>query len=224
MINDFCMRWGLAINVDKSKVVIFSKNGRVSKDRFMFSVGQTCLECVDQYKYLGVNVAANEKMLSLKASRALFSIKQSIFDSTIKRSAVMHIFDSHINPIALYNSEIWAGYKTCYQNKSLDEMFDMSFKCNNEFDKFFTRFSKYVLGVNSKATNFAVFSELGQFSMLISVIARCINFWIHTIQSSNESLMSEAYWEQCNNPVLKSSWLRFIKYVLKIYTLFGDIK
>ena len=131
------MRWGLAINVDKSKVVIFSKNGRVSKDRFMFSVGQTCLECVDQYKYLRVNVAANEKMLSLKASRALFSIKQSIFDSTIKPSAVMHIFDSLIKPIALYNSEIWAGYKTCYQNKSLDEMFDMSFKCNNEFDKKF---------------------------------------------------------------------------------------
>ena len=102
-----------------------------------------------------------EKMLSLKASRALYSIKQSIFDSTIKPSAVMRIFDSIIQPIALYNSELWAGYKTCYQNKSLAEMFDMSFKCNNEFNKFFTRFSKYVLGVHSKATNFAVFSELG---------------------------------------------------------------
>ena len=34
----------------------------------------------------------------------------------------MHIFDSLIKPIALYNSEIWAGYNTCYQNKSLDEM------------------------------------------------------------------------------------------------------
>ena len=55
-------------------------------------------------------------------------------------------------------------------------MFDMSFKCNNEFDKIFTRFSKYVLGVDSKATNFAVSSDLGQFPMLISVIAKCINF------------------------------------------------
>ena len=62
----------------------------------------------------------------------------------------------------------------------MDEMFDMSFKCNNEFDNFFTRFSKYVLGVHSKATNFIVFSELGQFSMLISIIARCISFFIHT--------------------------------------------
>ena len=150
-------------------------------------------------------------MLSFKASRAFFSIKQSIFDGTVKPSAAMRIFDSHIKHIALYNSEIWAGYKICYQNKSLDEMLDMSFKCNNEFDNIFTRFSKYVSGVCSEATNFAVFSELGQFPMLISVIARCINFWIHTIQSTNESLLSEAYWEQCNKPVLKSSWLNFVK-------------
>ena len=70
------------------------------------------------------------------------------------------------------------------------------------------------LGVHSKATNFAVFSELGQFPMLVSVIARCISFWIHTIQSTNESLLSKAYWEQCNNPVLKSSLLSFVKNVL----------
>ena len=144
-------------------------------------------------------------------SRALFSIKQSIFHSTIKPSAVMRIFDSLIKPIALSNSEIWAGYKTCYQNKSLDELFDMSFKCNNEFDNIFTRFFKYVLGVHSKATKFAVFSELGQCPMQISVIARCINFWIHTIQSGNESLLSEAYLEQCNKPSFKKLMVKFCK-------------
>ena len=46
-VNDLCMKWGLVTNVDKSKAVIFSKNGRVSKDRLMFSR-------MDQYKYLGV--------------------------------------------------------------------------------------------------------------------------------------------------------------------------
>ena len=51
----------------------------------MFSVGQTCLECVDQYKYLGVNMAANgkllvaEKMLSLKACRAFIFNKAKYF-------------------------------------------------------------------------------------------------------------------------------------------------
>ena len=52
----------------------------------------------------------------------------------------------------------------------------MSFKCFNEFVKIFTRFSKYVLGVHSKSSNFAVYSELGQFPLIISVIASCINF------------------------------------------------
>ena len=92
----------------------------------------------------------------------------------MKSSAVLCIFESLIKPIALYNSEIWVGYKSCYQKKTIDEMFDMSFKCFNEFNKIFTRFSKYVLGVHSKSSNFAVYSELGQFPFIISVIASCI--------------------------------------------------
>ena len=157
------------------------------------------MECVNSYKYLGVEISSNgkfltaEKNLSLKASRALFSIKQSIFDNSIKPSAVLRIFDCLIKPIALYNSEIWVGYKSCYQKKSINEMFDMPFKCFNEFDKIYTRFSKYVLGVHSKASNFAVYSELGQFPLIISVIASVIDFWIHTLQSGNESLISQAY-------------------------------
>ena len=50
-------------------------------------VGETSFECVSSYKYLGVEISADGKFLtvennlSLKASRALFSIKQSIFDN-----------------------------------------------------------------------------------------------------------------------------------------------
>ena len=65
-INDLSMKWGLVINVDKSKFTIFSKNGRVSKGTFIFSGGQTRLECVDQYKYLGVSVVQIENFSSCK--------------------------------------------------------------------------------------------------------------------------------------------------------------
>ena len=37
-------------------------------------------------------------------------------------------------------------------------------------------FSKHVLGVHSKASNFAVLSELGQLPLIVSSIASCINF------------------------------------------------
>ena len=52
-----------------------------------------------------------EKHLSLKANRAPFSIKQSIFDKDLKPSAILHIFDCLVKPIALYGSEIWSAFK-----------------------------------------------------------------------------------------------------------------
>ena len=167
--DEFCKQWGLSINIDKTKTMVFSKSGRICVDHFQFMVGETNLECVSSYKYLGVEISANGKFLtaennlSLKASRALFSIKQSIFDNSLNPSAVVRIFDSLIKPIALYNSEIWVPYKSCFQRKSLDDIFEMSFKGFNEFDKIYTRFLKYVLGVHSKACNFAVYSEFGHF-------------------------------------------------------------
>ena len=64
--------------------MIFSKNDRACKDRFQVIIGHSILECVNSYKYLGVEISANGKFLiaemnlRLKASRAMFSIKQSI--------------------------------------------------------------------------------------------------------------------------------------------------
>ena len=36
MVNEYCTKWGLAVNTDKSKVMTFSKTGRMLKDRFKF--------------------------------------------------------------------------------------------------------------------------------------------------------------------------------------------
>ena len=114
----------------------------------------------------------------------------------------------------MYNSEIWLAYKTCYQKKTLDEMFDISFKGFNEFNKLHTRFCKFVLGVHSKAMNFAVYSELGRFPLIIGGIASCISYWLHVICSNRENLASKAYLEQFNSSGEKYAWLNFVKRVL----------
>ena len=108
------------------------------------------------YKYLGVNVSHTgtfivaEKYFGLKASRALFPIKQGVFNNNVKPYVLFRTFDSLVKPIALYGSEVWFGYKTSFHNKTIDQIFEMSFKRYNEFDKTFTRFCKYVLGVHTK--------------------------------------------------------------------------
>ena len=143
----------------------------------------------------------------------MFSVKQSIFkNDDMISSAILRIFDALVKPIALYNSEIWLAHKCCYQKKNMEEMFDISIKGQTEFDKIFIRFSKFVLGVHSKASNFAVLSELGQYPLIISAIVSCINFWLRAMQSSSNSLaVYNAYLEHYSNSCSKSLWLNFVK-------------
>lgn len=85
-VHEFCKNLGLALNIEISKIMAFSKTGRVLKDKFRLNIGGEELEYVTQYKYLVVTFSSStkfsvaEKHLSLKANRALFSTKQSIFD------------------------------------------------------------------------------------------------------------------------------------------------
>ena len=90
-------------------------------------------------------------------------------------------------------------FKPCYKSKTADELFELSFKNNTEFDKIQVRFCKYVLGVHSKACNFAVFSEFGQLPLLITTLTSRLNFWMHIHQSSSDTLISKAYLEQLNS-------------------------
>ena len=53
-VHEYCTNWGLVINTDKSKVMVFSKTGCLVKNKFRFVVGMDELEYVNQYKYLGV--------------------------------------------------------------------------------------------------------------------------------------------------------------------------
>ena len=62
--------------------------------------------------------------------------------------------------------------------------------------------------------NFAVFSELGQFPLLISTIMGFLNFWFHILQSGSEPLISKAYLEHYNSSSDKCLWVKFVKSIL----------
>ena len=96
----------------------------------------------------------------------------------------------------------------------MEEMFELTLKNTNEFDRTYIRFCKYVLGVHSKACNFTIISELGQLPLIISSLTNCVNFWLHTIQSNTDSLLQKAYQEQMNGSNDKSIWLQSYKSLL----------
>ena len=84
-------------------------------------------------------------------------------------------------------------------------MFEVTFKGQYEFDKHFTRFSKFFLGVHSKASHFAVQSERGQCPLTKSALVSCIKLWWHVVLSSDKLLINKAYRKHRNNSI--SEWL-----------------
>ena len=113
----YCESWTLKINVNKTKVMIFSK-GKIKKENFSFSIRvnneHTCIEVADKYKYLGIMLNFNgnlkhaaEHMYS-RSIKAMFSLKFKIMNyDCINKKLMIKLFDCLIRPILTYRSEIW---------------------------------------------------------------------------------------------------------------------
>ena len=51
-LEKYCDNWCLDINVEKTKVLIFNKNGKLYKTPFLFQ--NTIINCVQSYRYIGI--------------------------------------------------------------------------------------------------------------------------------------------------------------------------
>ena len=73
--------WKLTINITKTKVMVFSKNGRRSKN-LRFTYDDQIVEIVDEFKYLGVIFKSNGKFIGaiklLMSKQEKFSLSISI--------------------------------------------------------------------------------------------------------------------------------------------------
>ena len=70
-----------------------------------------------------------------------------------------------------------------------------------EIEKLHIEFSKYILGVNKRATNFATLSELGRFPLHFDIIIKSmIRYWNRLKNlDSNFTLLKDAYEESKKN-------------------------
>ena len=77
-LENYCQLWGLKINTDKTKAMIF-ENGRW-RSHHDFYIYNSVLELVDSFKYLGITLFRNgkwhrtQKSISQHASFALFNL------------------------------------------------------------------------------------------------------------------------------------------------------
>jgi exonuclease III len=111
-LQEYCNKWGLTINVEKSKFMIMSL-GSIRKKRYLMYNGEY-MEQVNTYKYLGLLLSSNGKFKNTildrhnKAQKAYYQVKGSLSTtSNVSRSLALCIFDKQIAPILLYGSCIW---------------------------------------------------------------------------------------------------------------------
>ena len=79
---NYCIDWQLNVNLNKTKIVVFSK--RISKQDCVFLYGIDTIEIVESYVYLGILFSRNGKFksaldaISNQATRAIFGMKKCI--------------------------------------------------------------------------------------------------------------------------------------------------
>ena len=86
------------------------------------------LECVQQYKYLGLVFCASgtsplpRKSYIIKLQRLILNnIRIFFLPLNLKIRTSLHVFDHTIKPILLYGCEIWGSYN-CFSSKFKKEV------------------------------------------------------------------------------------------------------
>ena len=182
-----------------NKIIIFNKGGRLLKQE-VFSYKDKVIEIVKQHRYLGILLDATGKLniamtdLAKKAMRATHAIYKLSAYNQISPRLLLQTYNSMIKPILLFSSETL-----------MPEM-----KPNNDTENSFLKFCKHILGVNRKAINNAVMSELGVYPLEIDTKINMISFYLY-IKGTWNILLSKSLLEVKE---LNTNWMKYLNKIV----------
>ena len=189
-LHDWCKRWRVLINTDKSKVVHF-RRGRRQRTEFVFKVGDNILEVTEKYKYLGVifsekgDFSLNATNLAKGGGRALGSIITKL--RNLKEFGINtyeKLYHSCVVPILDYQSSVW-GYK------------DYS-----DIDSVQNRSIRYFLGVHRFAPKLAINGDVGWMPSTERRWYNMLRYWNRLVNMDDSRICKKVFlWDYniCHN-------------------------
>ena len=177
-LNTFALNNGLKANLDKTKVMIFNKNGRLIHKKF--TLGRVEIQVTREYKYLGFKLTPSGEInsglhdLKDRALRAYMKMKKKLGLTFRKHLLItLKLFDTLIKPILLYASDFWGILKL---------------PKNNPLETLYISFCKQLLGVQKQTTNIGVLLELGVVPLHLYAKKNAIKNWnrIAKLKGANE--------------------------------------
>lgn len=113
VLEQYFDKWDLIVNMEKTKVVVFRKGGRLEKD-LKFHYKDNAIEKVDEYVYLGVLMtssglfARQAKRMKDKAKKVSKQLVGLIYRTKMRNfHAHYTLFESVVKPTLLYASAVW---------------------------------------------------------------------------------------------------------------------
>ena len=204
-LEQYCIKWKLQVNLKKTKIMIFNKQGSLIK-KYKFYFNNNIIENVREYKYLGFTFTCSgldikgKCNLLKQAKKAWYAIKHYLQKSENRCfSTYTHIFDSQVKPIMLYACEVWAD--SLKENKTITENIQ-----SNPIEKFQINVLKQLLGVHKKTSNIAVLLETGRHPVTLTAKIQAIKYFLRFSSIEHTRLLHTYYESQkreLNGPYMK---------------------
>lgn len=176
IFDEYCKMWRLTVNVQKTKIVIFSK-GKAQRN-FSFKFQNETIEITKEYKYLGLFMGQSGSYVSAKkhiteqASRASFALMKKIRNLDLPIDIQIDLFNKTVKPILLYGCELWGT-----GNIDMIERIQL-------------KFYKQVLNLKKSTPSNMIYGELGVMPLYIDIQTRIISFWTKLVQNTADNKLS----------------------------------
>ena len=205
ILYEYCQRWKLTVNPIKSKIIIFRKGGRLPQN-LSFRYGDTNLEIVNKFTYLGIvftsggSFSQAQATLSGQAQKAIFAMNRYLNKFVnVTPSHSLELFDKLIAPILNYASEVWAFAKATH------------------IERVHLQFCKKLLSVKQCTQNDFVYGELGRYSFQNIRYYKGIKYWIKILRCHETKYVKIVYnvlYDDCLNQPNKLSWATLLRDLL----------
>jgi len=180
-LNKYCINKRLKVNVKKTKIVVFRKGGKLSKD-LAFKYNGEHLEIVNQFTYLGTTFSSSGlfKKESEAAIRRVSSQTGAVWDIFTKSKIEswegrMKLFDSICQSSLLYACESWAPY---YERTV--ESVQM-------------KFLKHLLNLPRNTPNYIVRSECNRPPIMMTIFKYVLRFLVKVLRMSEDRIPKICY-------------------------------
>lgn len=202
-LSDFCQKWGLSVNLSKTKVMVFRRGGVLKKNEKWFLQSRK-IEVTTYYKYLGLTFSSRlswtmgQKTLAAQAHKVVaFILQVSRKVKCFDVEMLWMLFDKMVLPILTYGSEIW-GVNT-----------------HNCIERVQNKFCKYVLKLPIQTPNVAARGECGRCPLKSTCILHALKYWCKLLYMEDGKLPKSCYKMLCRlDDIGRKTWASNIKTIL----------